>query len=82
MEDIIGGNFRKRNRSALSLTPSPLSQNPRNPRKILKMTDESMDSAVATPEMPSEWSTLSESEKLDRLMLKLLVVDKNMDSIL
>ena len=70
---------RKRNKSELSLTPSLLSQ---NPRKILKMAEENMDIMATSAEMPSDWSSLSDSEKLDKLMLKLLNMDKNVDSFI
>ena len=64
---------RKRNKSELTLTPSPSSQ---NPRKQLKMSLMNTESDTRKPELPTNWSILTESEKLDQVMKKLLVIDQ------
>ena len=67
-ESVSGWNTvtRKRNRSELSLTPRPLSQ---------FMSLMNMESDIKKPELPTNWSTLTESKTLDQVMKKLLVID-------
>ena len=71
-EDRHSANYRKRTKSELSLTPSPASQ---NPRKVLRMSLENMEMESRLQELPTEWSSLTESEKLDKIMQKIMVID-------
>ena len=64
---------RKRTKSEISTTPSPVLQ----PPKQIRMSSLEMASPVGTVKsaLPTEWHTLSQDEKLDKLMEKLMTID-------
>ena len=68
---------RKRTKSEVSCTPSPVYV---NPYKQLKMS--SPDNPSKKAELPEEWATFSQDKKLDRLMEKLLSIDDSVNNIL
>lgn len=68
---------RKRTKSEVSSTPSPVYV---NPYKQLKMS--SPDNPSKKAELPEEWASFSQDKKLDRLMEKLLTIDDSVNTIL
>ena len=70
---MITPSSRKRTKSESSLTPSPANQ---QCYKSLRMfSPGEKQNSVSHSDLPKDWSNLSQHEKLDRLMEKLMIID-------